>query len=65
MVGVKGFGSSSLTFPKPKGFNIKDLYKKKQPLRLLNHGRGERIRTFDLMFPKHARYQAAPHPVIN
>ena len=26
-------------------------------------GRGERIRTFDLMFPKHARYQAAPHPV--
>ena len=28
------------------------------------NGRGERIRTFDLMFPKHARYQAAPHPVI-
>lgn len=36
---------------------------KKASFCLRKNGRGERIRTFDLMFPKHARYQAAPHPV--
>ncbi len=27
-------------------------------------GRGARIRTGDLLLPKQARYQAAPHPVL-
>ena len=27
-------------------------------------GRGERIRTSDLLLPKQARYQAAPHPDV-
>ena len=42
-------------------FNFRAI--KKQPWIGCLNGRGERIRTFDLMFPKHARYQAAPHPV--
>ncbi len=29
---------------------------------LLNHGRGGGTRTHDLLYPKQARYQAAPHP---
>ncbi len=29
-----------------------------------NCGRGERIRTSDLLLPKQARYQAAPHPDV-
>jgi hypothetical protein len=27
-------------------------------------GRGDRIRTCDILLPKQTRYQAAPHPVI-
>ena len=58
--------TSSLTFSKPSTSKIKiDTKKQQLYLLLFKCGRGERIRTFDLMFPKHARYQAAPHPVIN
>ena len=32
------------------------------PLSCLMRGRGERIRTFDILLPKQARYRAAPHP---
>ncbi len=32
------------------------------PAELQARGRGERIRTFDILLPKQARYQAALHP---
>ena len=28
-------------------------------------GRGERIRTSDILLPKQARYRAAPHPAVS
>ena len=37
---------------------------KKASFCLQKNGRGERIRTFGLMVPNHARYQAAPHPDV-
>ena len=37
---------------------------KKASFSLQKNGRGERIRTFGLMVPNHARYQAAPHPDV-
>ena len=41
------------------------LFKSSHNSRFFENGRGDRIRTYDILLPKQARYQAALHPELS